>query len=123
MVKFHGIAWVLGLALIGCASSSPKSVEPRAVPVAIALDEDAADFEGCDLCARGEAGENLWCDECSVGFVGGQKIECEACFTGMSGGTAWCDECGKGYVDGEPAACKGCVLKAKGEASNCGGDA
>ena len=123
MFKNHGIIWGLSLALIGCASGSMNNVEPKAIPVAIALDEDAVDYQGCDLCARGEAGENLWCDECSVGFVGGEKVTCEACFTGKSGGTAWCDDCGKGYVDGEPAACKGCVLKSKGEASDCGGGA
>lgn len=109
--------------LVGCAAGTVSGSSEPAPAVALGAEADSAEHQGCDLCERGKAGENLWCDECKVGFVGGDQVKCQPCFQGKSGGTAWCDDCGKGFVKGEPAACKGCVQKANGEASDCGGDA
>ncbi len=42
----------------------------------------------CDVCAQGKAGETLWCDGCSKGFVMGSPVntKCQGCFTQMTGG-------------------------------------
>jgi hypothetical protein len=34
------------------------------------------------------------------------------CAKGKAGEPVWCDACDKGYVDGKPAGCKGCVAEA-----------
>ena len=113
---------VLWMATFGCAGQPTAQRPAASIPATeIALEDERADVSDCDLCRRGQAGENLWCDECAAGFIGGERVACKPCFAGKSGGTAWCDACGIGYVEGEPAACKGCVQKAKGEKTDCGG--
>ena len=40
---------------------------------------------GC-ICDQGKAGESIWCDDCSVGYVAKEKIACEGCFAAKTGG-------------------------------------
>lgn len=46
----------------------------------------------CEACAKGQAGESVWCDHCGAGFVGGQKVTCKGCYVAKTGGPA-CPKC------------------------------
>ena len=69
----------------------------------------AAAKSSCATCAKGLAGETVWCDKCAKGFVDGKKTGCKSCFEGKSGNTTWCESCAKGFVNGKETKCKGCV--------------
>lgn len=46
----------------------------------------------CETCAKGKAGETVWCEGCGAGYVGGEKTGCESCFAAKKGGPA-CPTC------------------------------
>lgn len=50
---------------------------------------------GCAACGKGKAGEAVWCESCSAGFVDGQKVKCKGCFQAKTGGPK-CAACAKG---------------------------
>lgn len=72
-------------------------------------DAHAPKKAGCASCAKGLAGETVWCDKCAKGFVDGKATKCKSCYEGKAGKTVWCDKCAKGFVDGKKTKCKGCV--------------
>ncbi len=39
------------------------------------------------------------------------ETACETCAKGKAGDAIWCENCTKGYVDGAETACKDCVAK------------
>jgi hypothetical protein len=41
----------------------------------------------CESCAKGKAGETVWCESCSAGFHDSKKIKCQGCFDKLSGKT------------------------------------
>lgn len=41
----------------------------------------------CETCAKGKAGEAVWCESCSVGFHDSKKIKCQGCFDKLTGKT------------------------------------
>ena len=66
------------LAIIGCATTD--------VPEPVANE--------CADCARGKAGESIWCESCEKGYVSGKPVEtkCKKCFVAMTGGPP-CEGC------------------------------
>jgi hypothetical protein len=46
-----------------------------------------SDAPACATCAKG-ATEDLWCDGCKQGFVGGQAVTCKGCYDEKKGGAA-----------------------------------
>ena len=95
MVKFIQAVLVLFVSLMahGCVGTHAPAHHPLPVAEPLSLESLDAEHQDCDLCARGEAGENLWCDECGVGYVGGEKVAGEACFACRSGDTIRCGDC------------------------------
>lgn len=47
---------------------------------------------GCATCAKGKAGEAVWCEGCDAGYVSGTKTKCKGCYTAKTGGPA-CAAC------------------------------
>lgn len=71
----------------------------------------------CDACVKGKAGEKVWCEKCSVGYINGKVVKCKACFKGKSGESSWCERCKSGHTDGKKITCKSCYRnKAEGAA-------
>jgi len=100
MARLYIALCVLSAAALGCASR--ESLVQHSTPLPIStplLDDDEVEGLDCDLCRRGQAGENLWCDECSVGFIGGERIAGEACFSCKIEGESVCGQCKDGSVD------------------------
>jgi hypothetical protein len=62
----------------------------------------------CASCAKGAAGETVWCEGCKAGYHDGTKIKCQRCYEGATGKAVWCADCAAGYVDGEKIACQKC---------------
>jgi hypothetical protein len=51
---------------------------------------------GCDSCAKGKAGETVWCSHCKAGYHEGKKMKCEGCFNKASGKSdKGCESCNK----------------------------
>jgi hypothetical protein len=46
----------------------------------------------CPMCAKGMAGETVWCEHCKAGFVGGEKVSCAGCYAAKTGGPP-CPKC------------------------------
>ncbi len=45
-------------------------------------------------CAKGKAGETVWCDGCKAGYHEGKKMKCEGCFNKASGKSdKGCENC------------------------------
>ena len=45
--------------------------------------------EACADCAKGKGGDNVWCEDCSHGFIDGEMAtECKGCFEAKTGGVA-----------------------------------
>jgi hypothetical protein len=93
----------LALAPLGCGSAS-RTCPKKAVEFA----PHTHCGGGCDTCKHGKAGEEVWCDSCSKGFVDGEKVSCKTCFEGRTGETVWCEHCDKGYVDKRELTCRAC---------------
>lgn len=53
-------------------------------------------------CAKGKAGESVWCDACGHGYVEGKKVACKGCYDAKSGGEA-CTDCVKPETEEAPA--------------------
>lgn len=53
---------------------------------------DGSAMTACPMCAKGMAGENVWCEHCKAGFVGGEKVGCKGCFAAKTGGEP-CPKC------------------------------
>ena len=87
---------------IGCGKSQETTAQD---PPAMA---DSPEKVACATCAKGKAGENLWCDDCNAGYVGGEKTGCQSCFEGKTGESVWCEGCGAGYVAGDKTTCQSC---------------
>ena len=47
---------------------------------------------GCAACAEGQSGGTVWCDDCNVGYVAGEKTKCQGCVTAAANGTE-CPHC------------------------------
>jgi hypothetical protein len=47
--------------------------------------EKGTSVAGC-ICDQGKAGETIWCQDCSVGYVAKEKTACEGCFAAKIGG-------------------------------------
>ena len=121
MVRLYGALLTLVAVAIGCASQESMNQPVAAIQVVTPLSlDDAAEALDCDLCQRGEAGENLWCDECSVGFIGGERFAGEACFSCKSDGNHFCRECDEGCGEQETTVAKDCAHKGKREAPSPG---
>ncbi len=62
----------------GAAPAEPAGETPTA----------PADEEGaCEACAKGKAGEDVFCAECKAGYVGGDNVTaCAGCFAAKTGG-------------------------------------
>jgi len=84
---------VATIPLQGCSSSKEMS---------------AASASACEMCAKGKAGESVWCDGCEAGYVDSAKVSCASCYAGKTGNDTWCEGCNAGYVNAEKVACKGC---------------
>lgn len=54
----------------------------------------SGDAKACPMCAKGMAGESVWCDHCNAGFVHGEKVACKGCFAAKTGGPP-CPKCSK----------------------------
>ena len=93
------------LCLTACAAGNAQKkadVAPaaKAAPAApaVAAAAPAAPSAASDgnkkacVCAKGKAGETVWCDGCSAGYVKGTKTKCKGCFTAKSGGEP-CKDC------------------------------
>jgi hypothetical protein len=76
-------AGVLAMGMGACASHKGHSDHAG----------EHAGESACADCARGKAGEAVWCADCSAGFVDGEKVKCEGCFAAKTGGPA-CEACG-----------------------------
>jgi len=122
------VSILMALALSGCAAGVHGQHE-RGSDVALE----------CTSCARGEAGQTVWCDHCLHGFVDSKKIQCKKCYEsiaedkgpcvdcrqgqqgegtectscarGKSGDTEWCEHCARGFVEGESVGCKDCYTQ------------
>jgi len=86
---FLGLIALASFSFVGCATVGSA---PAAEPAVAATAE--ATHTGCDSCAKGKAGETVWCAHCNKGFHEGAKIGCEGCFKAKSEGTA-CTSCAK----------------------------
>ena len=86
---FLGLIALTSFSLVGCATVSSA---PAAEPAVAATTE--ATPTGCDSCAKGKAGETVWCAHCKKGFHEGTKIGCEGCYKAKAEGAA-CTSCPK----------------------------
>ena len=51
----------------------------------------------CESCAKGKAGETVWCDGCKAGYHDGKKMKCQGCFDKASGKSdKGCEKCSHG---------------------------
>ena len=90
-IAFVGLA---GFATIGCQSSGWRCGGGAcgARPCGSKACALKATSTACPACAKGKAGEAVWCDSCKVGYVDGKKIACKGCFVAKTGGPA-CEVC------------------------------
>ncbi|MBI4229938.1 MAG: hypothetical protein HY608_03800 [Planctomycetes bacterium] len=54
-----------------------------------------AQATGCPMCARGKAGEAVWCQGCGAGYVGSEKITCRGCYDARTGVRSSCPDCNR----------------------------
>ena len=78
---------IFTLGFVACDSSSSESGGSSEGVTDGVSTTDA----GC-ICDQGKAGESIWCEDCSVGYVAREKITCQGCFTAKTGGPA-CPTC------------------------------
>lgn len=116
------LAMFLATAL-GCASQATVRV-PVAAPTVtdLSLEGDDSGEMDCDLCRRGQAGENLWCDECAVGFIGGKRVVGAACFSCLSDGPQECQKCTNCPTDHAPDTRQDATQESVAERKSCGGE-
>ncbi len=106
------------LALLALSACSAPATDEVASNAPAATVEKVAEGHECEACAKGEAGETVWCEKCGAGFVKGVKVACKDCYAAATAEKAgWCEHCKVGYVKGEKTNCKGCV-----EAAITGGE-
>ena len=88
----------VALLLAGCGDSTTKTAEAS-----------------CPTCAKGAAGENVWCEDCAKGHVAGKATRCKDCFRGKTGSETFCESCKAGYIGGEKVTgCKHCFAHKQG---------
>ena len=86
---------VCGLLLSGCGkeeeapATPPAKVETPEKPAADTTKEACA-------CEAGKAGGTVWCPECNVGYVKGEKTECKDCVASATEGKGKCEKCAAG---------------------------
>lgn len=78
---FLGLLALCTFSLVGCATTGTTA--------APAVAEAAS---SCDSCAKGKAGETVWCAHCNSGYHAGEKVACESCYKAKTEGTA-CTSC------------------------------
>ena len=94
-VLFLMAVGVVALALGGCSSEEPAA--PEGAPGAIPSDLPAeVDTEAACACEEGKAGGTVWCPECNVGYVKGEKTECKDCVASATAGKGKCEKCAAG---------------------------
>ena len=109
--------------LLGCAGVGASNASGISIPSAeLSLEGEEVGALDCDLCRRGHAGENLWCDECGVGFIGGEKVVGEACFSCKSEGIEHCAQCENGFTEPEASAVQGSGQGFDHEKASCEGE-
>ncbi len=106
---------------MGCGTNF-TATEPSVAPLPMVI-LDGDEFVECDLCRRGQSGENLWCDETNQGYVGGETVTSYACFECKSAGSQYCESCLEPTPQNRAASCDDRDANVKTEASDCGGDA
>ncbi len=77
------VAGLLAIGLTGClAEEAPEGGSEGDAP--------AADVAAkCATCEKGRGGEDLFCEDCKKGFVGGEEATtCPTCFIEKQGGPA-----------------------------------
>ena len=85
-----GSVALVGCLALGMAACAGTSGEKHGHAM-----HEAGDHDGkmaCEMCAKGKAGETVWCAKCAKGFVGGESTKCEGCYAAKQGGPA-CEAC------------------------------
>ena len=100
------VVGVCGLMLTGCAKeeeptgvTTPPAMEapdkPDTAEVEAPDKPDTAEVEVACVCEQGKAGGTVWCAECNVGYVKGEKTECKDCVASAQTGKGKCEQCAK----------------------------
>ncbi len=90
-IAFVGL---IGFVVAGCQSTGRRCGGGAcgAKPCASGVCPKKAQAPGCAACAKGKAGEAVWCGSCKAGYVDGNKVACHGCFLAKTGGPA-CKAC------------------------------
>lgn len=63
----------------------------------------------CPSCTAAKEKDG-WCDDCKVGYLGGEAVKCRSCFDlRTSGKSGWCEGCQVGHAKGLKTSCKSCL--------------
>ena len=73
-------------------SGAPEVTPPESAGGGMMDPAGAGTTEMACICAEGKAGGTIWCPDCDVGYVKGEKTTCKGCFTAKNGGPA-CESC------------------------------
>jgi hypothetical protein len=81
------LACALLVGLVGCGKSEEPSEPKSTSPKSVSPEKAPAETE-CAACAKGKAGESVWCEDCNAGYVEGVKTGCKGCYQAKLGGPA-----------------------------------
>ena len=81
---------LVGFSLAGCQSSAKRCGGGACGGKGCCAVK--ATTPACQACAKGKAGEAVWCDSCKAGYVDSKKVACKGCFLAKTGGPA-CPAC------------------------------